>query len=714
MNYKVQLLQLTKRPHWRTKLGQAFNNYTSKSHNAYDPVFDKKIRELKPDWFRDLAAEKKEELLRQALAGAARPRQSENLGKALSGYVCGSASSFDTVFDRKIRKLRPDWFKKRGIAMSDTITVKRNVLGDLNVRVRRAPPGKPRNLYNYQSRIVNGHLLSHDRTSTEAPTGSGKSTIILSLAIDKIKAGRRPIIISPKLGINAGFTKYTSDSDFRVGKRVLPAGSIVEADGTKSEHVSDWVRRPSSGIMVCSYQSIRHTLKSKNKQVRAALKNVVLLVDEVHHSAYDNPDNMLGGIIGLALKSCAEVHVFTATAFRTDGSALVNGEFAHYRRTLKEHHDDGYCPNFGIFIKFYQKVDKVKFDEFEESRKIGSSKALIASYIKEFTDNRLPTLMLVDSARQAKALYDALKSTFKGLNIVNLGSEDGRTLESTLSRIKRKFKKLDSDERIDVVIAIKVSDEGLDWPDCAQTFSPRVSSSLVLLVQRAIGRAMRRKRKGHISPNYSRVVLFEVGILDDDKSIVAGSLFALAVRLKALCEGLDFADEFKFKLPKRARDEIDEQKSDARSELNMSIMNLIQQDLIRAATGGASQEELVELCIESYSEEGCELSAITAYELLIQMRVIVPEDDMSRLAAARLIGRLADMTFAELKNNKQFKRLMNLMVVRGVADYVGMLGVDGEMGEIARILREHLKSSSDKNKEILLQIARAGLGIDNG
>ena len=63
---------------------------------------------------------------------------------------------------------------------------------------------------------------------------------------------------------------------------------------------------------------------------------------------------------------------------------------------------------------------------------------------------------------------------------------------------------------------------------------------------------------------------------------------------------------------------------------------------------------------------------------------------------------------------KQFKKLINRMTVRGVTDYVSMLGADGELGEIAHTLRNHLKSSSDKNKEILLQIARAGLEANGG
>ena len=60
--------------------------------------------------------------------------------------------------------------------MEATITIEGNVLfgGHRTVEVRCAPD-MFRDLYPYQSDIIDNHLLRHHYTLTEAPTGSGKS-----------------------------------------------------------------------------------------------------------------------------------------------------------------------------------------------------------------------------------------------------------------------------------------------------------------------------------------------------------------------------------------------------------------------------------------------------------------------------------------------------------------------------------------------------------
>jgi len=93
------------------KLAYSLASYTRKSHGFYDPIFDKRIRELRPDWFRKRKPGKnKKELLELAKSGAKKPSSTEKLGNVLGNYTCESACSYDPVFDEKIRELRPDWF----------------------------------------------------------------------------------------------------------------------------------------------------------------------------------------------------------------------------------------------------------------------------------------------------------------------------------------------------------------------------------------------------------------------------------------------------------------------------------------------------------------------------------------------------------------------------------------------------------------------------
>lgn len=115
---KIRLLEMARRGEARpasktTSLGLVLCSYTCRASGNYDAEFDKKIRELRPDWFvnqTDRASEKKRQLLEMARNGKTRPSQKTKLGKVLSHYTCRSGRNFDAEFDVQIRRLRPDWF----------------------------------------------------------------------------------------------------------------------------------------------------------------------------------------------------------------------------------------------------------------------------------------------------------------------------------------------------------------------------------------------------------------------------------------------------------------------------------------------------------------------------------------------------------------------------------------------------------------------------
>jgi hypothetical protein len=122
------------KPHWKSSLGGVLHSYTNPTQATYDPIFDKKIRELRPDWFvtkYDKAQEKKNRLLAMALAGDPRPtKRGHPLGPTLNKYTNHGSGCYNSTFDKKIRELRPDWFvtkydkaqekKNRLLAMAKT------------------------------------------------------------------------------------------------------------------------------------------------------------------------------------------------------------------------------------------------------------------------------------------------------------------------------------------------------------------------------------------------------------------------------------------------------------------------------------------------------------------------------------------------------------------------------------------------------------------
>ena len=101
------------KPKNNTKLGIALRNYLNQSAGTYDPIFAKNIKNLRPDWFitrSETANENKKILLEMAINGKDRPSKETKLGNSLCNYICKYSGSYDEVFDKKIRKLSPDWF----------------------------------------------------------------------------------------------------------------------------------------------------------------------------------------------------------------------------------------------------------------------------------------------------------------------------------------------------------------------------------------------------------------------------------------------------------------------------------------------------------------------------------------------------------------------------------------------------------------------------
>jgi hypothetical protein len=102
------------RPSQKTNIGRALSEYTKPSSIMYDAKFHKKMKKLRPDWFlsqSEVADQKKKQLIKMAKNGENRPSHDKTrLGQALSNYTRKSSHVYDPVFDKTIRKLRPDWF----------------------------------------------------------------------------------------------------------------------------------------------------------------------------------------------------------------------------------------------------------------------------------------------------------------------------------------------------------------------------------------------------------------------------------------------------------------------------------------------------------------------------------------------------------------------------------------------------------------------------
>lgn len=116
---KEQLLEMAKKGEPRPQqgkhtLGYCLTGYTNrKNKGTYDEEFDKKIKELAPFWFNETKHIKnKEQLLEIAKNNGKRPYRESLLGDKLGEYVNKNHKNYDIEFEKEIKKLRPDWFRK--------------------------------------------------------------------------------------------------------------------------------------------------------------------------------------------------------------------------------------------------------------------------------------------------------------------------------------------------------------------------------------------------------------------------------------------------------------------------------------------------------------------------------------------------------------------------------------------------------------------------
>jgi len=115
---KQQLLDLafnkSPKPYFKSELGRALQSYCSPSSNCYDEEFKNKIYSLASEWFIKLnPIDFREEILKLAMSGSPKPNWKTQIGTAVIRYTNPSQNGYDPEFDKKIKQLRPDWFKNK-------------------------------------------------------------------------------------------------------------------------------------------------------------------------------------------------------------------------------------------------------------------------------------------------------------------------------------------------------------------------------------------------------------------------------------------------------------------------------------------------------------------------------------------------------------------------------------------------------------------------
>lgn len=333
----------------------------------------------------------------------------------------------------------------------------------------------PRQLRPYQIEAVQSVLDTWNVLADEGdptrpvvvlPTGTGKSTVIATVAASVARTGARVVLLAHRrelLDQMAAAVAAVDPSAPRVG--------FVQGDRNE----------PDEQIVAASFQTLQTPAR------RAALGHRdVVLVDEVHHSAAETYAAVLSS---LAADAGARFFAgFTATLSRSDGGLGELWDTVSYEKSLKWALDEGYLVAPTGLTVVVDGLDTTAIpkgaDGDLQAKALG--KAMIASadttadaVVTHATGRRL--LVFGATVEHCEVLAAALTARGLAAEVV-VGSTDSDTRRDRFDRF--------TDGRLDALVTVQVLTEGTDLPACDGVVLARPTRSPVLYTQ-IVGRALR-------------------------------------------------------------------------------------------------------------------------------------------------------------------------------------------------------------------------------
>lgn len=348
------------------------------------------------------------------------------------------------------------------------------------------------------------------RTLLQAPTGSGKSLILVQCAaravIDSNHA-RKQIILVPMVDIGNGFS-YRSYPKLEIDGKVYTWDPETDCcdDNRKDEERVALIKKFLLSTPNCEADRINNLIRScvaistynaflaawdslTKKQQRQVVQTLDIRIDEAHHIAGTTKkggSNQLGKLCHFILKNRGSLHITTATFFRGDGQLIISPEYLKDFRTFRvdwmEHWNGLGLKRLGIEYKTYANLEDFKDQVLEAVRKEPKEPCLIIlpsdghGIFKEGTKKKT-------KAKLVKDLVDGLSQILGPDQVIDLISKD--TADNHKSRFSSKKKDFSA------VVTCAVGKEGSDWPACSRIHNGVLDRNTLQPIQK-LGRALRR------------------------------------------------------------------------------------------------------------------------------------------------------------------------------------------------------------------------------
>ena len=334
----------------------------------------------------------------------------------------------------------------------------------------------------------------------KSPPASGKSRALMFLGLDKlINQGIKKVVVAvPERSIGSSFAP-TDLKKFGFFANWAPKEiynlCTPGSDGSKSK-VSAFhnFMNNDEQILICTHATLRFACEGLDEK---KFDNTLLAIDEFHHVSVSG-DNKLGEILkNIMDKSKAHIVAMTGSYFRGDSvPILLPEDEKKFTKVTYNYYEqlNGYdfLKTLGIGYHFYQ--------------------GRYTNAIMEVLDTDKKTILhipSVNSGESTKDKYDEVNFILDAIgDVVKQDTDtgvihvkrktDGKVLKvadlvtDTKERdlIQNYLRTVDSEDDIDIIIALGMAKEGFDWPYCEHALTVGYRGSLTEIIQ-IIGRATR-------------------------------------------------------------------------------------------------------------------------------------------------------------------------------------------------------------------------------
>ena len=383
----------------------------------------------------------------------------------------------------------------------------------------------------YQSRDAQYLLI-------KAPPASGKSRALMFIGLDKLfnQSMKKVIVAVPERAIGGSFQRtnlkdfgFYADWDYNEDLNLCTPGG----DSKKVRAFVNFMNQQSEAILICTHATLRHAFNTLDISL---FNDTLLAIDEFHH--VEGKNNKLGEVLSAVMENTsAHVVAMTGTYFRGDGEAVLHPEeeikFTNVSYNYYEQLNGyKYLKTLGIGYHFYQgrylsAIDEVLDTDRKTIIHIPSPNAGESTKDKhKEVDTILDSIGEVESQDpKTGVIFVRRQEDNKMIKVADLVNDAPKDRDKIVDYLRT----MNSENDMDIIIALGMAQEGFDWPYCEHALTIGYRASLTQIIQ-IIGRATRdSSNKNH--SQFTNLISQPDAADDDVKISVNNMLKAITASL---------------------------------------------------------------------------------------------------------------------------------------------------------------------------------------